>query len=300
MSFKDYYNILGLKTNKVTIDEIKIAYREQAKKYHPDMHIEDNFSEDKFKDINEAYRVLSDEKQRKRYDRNWTTYTERKKKIEGSKVEEKKTFKEKLLGILFGINISKKPEKVINKKEPKDGENIDTEVQVSIFEAFNGTSKKLKLLTVDGKTRTFNLNIQAGIQNGDKIRFVGQGKSGKNGGKNGDLLVKVVIKDTADFKLNGADIYKEVNILPWQAALGTKLKIQSIDGEVILLIPRGTQSGECFTIKEKGYKYGRGKRGNFHIITKIVVPKKLTQQEEELYKELKNANIQEKIYKNLG
>ncbi len=295
MSFKDYYNILGLKTNKVTIDEIKVAYREQAKKYHPDMHMEDNFSEDKFKDINEAYRVLSDAKQRKRYDRNWTTYTERKKKIEGSKFEEKKTFKERLLGILFGINISKKPEKII-KKQPKVGENIDTEVDINIIEAFNGTSKKLKLLTVDGKTRTFNLNIPAGIQNGDKIRFVGQGKVGKNGGKNGDLLVKVVINDTKDFKLNGTDIYKEINILPWQAALGTKLKIQLIDGEVTLVIPKGTQSGECFTIQEKGYKYGRGQRGNFYIITKIIVPKKLTQEEEEIYKKLKEIQyIQKKV-----
>lgn len=250
------------------------------------MHIGDNFSEDKFKDINEAYKVLSDTKSRKRYDRNWHTYTQRKKKIESNQKEEKKTLKDRLLEMFFGITTTKTKQKN-NKKLPLNGENIDTDVEVSILEAFFGTSKKLKLLTIDGKTRTFNLNIPAGIQNRDKIRFVGQGKLGKNGGKNGDLLVKVVIKDTKDFKLNGTDIYKEIEIKPWQAALGTKLKIESIDGEVTLLIPKGTQSGDKFTIKGKGYKYGRAERGNFQLITKIIVPKKMSKQEEEIYEKLK-------------
>ena len=290
MSFKDYYKLLGLKTNKVSIDEIKIAYREQAKKYHPDMNIGDSYSEEKFKEINEAYKVLSDSKARKKYDRSWYIYTERKKKIEDRESEEKKTFKEKLLSILFGINpIKKKEEKV--KKAPIKGENIETEVEVSIVEAFNGAKKKLKLLAVDGKTRTFSLDIPAGIQNNDKIRFVGQGKPGKNGGKNGDLLVKIFIKDTKEFKLNGADIYKELSITPWEAALGTKTTIQSIDGNISLIIPRGTQSGEKFVIKDKGYKLGRGMRGNFYVIIRIVVPKTLTKQEEELYIKLKNLQI---------
>lgn len=294
MSFKDYYKLLGLKTNKVSIDEIKIAYREQAKKYHPDMNIGDSYSEEKFKEINEAYKVLSDSKARKKYDRSWYIYTERKKKIEDRESEEKKTFKEKLLSILFGINpIKKKEEKV--KKATIKGENIETEVEVSIVEAFNGTKKKLKLLAVDGKTRTFSLDIPAGIQNNDKIRFVGQGKPGKNGGKNGDLLVKIFIKDTKEFKLNGADIYKELSITPWEAALGTKTTIQSIDGNISLIIPRGTQSGEKFVIKDKGYKLGRGMRGNFYVIIRIVVPKTLTKQEEELY--IKLRNLQTKVSK---
>lgn len=151
------------------------------------------------------------------------------------------------------------------------------------------------MLAVDGKTRTFSLDIPAGIQNNDKIRFVGQGKPGKNGGKNGDLLVKIFIKDTKEFKLNGADIYKELSITPWEAALGTKTTIQSIDGNISLIIPKGTQSGEKFVIKDKGYKLGRGMRGNFYVIIKIVVPKTLTKQEEELYIKLKN--LQTKVSK---
>lgn len=292
MSFKDYYNILGLSSNKVTIDEIKLAYREQAKKYHPDMHVGDNSSEEKFKEINEAYKILSDPKSRKRYDRNWFIYTERKKRLQNKDREVKKSFKEKIIDILFGMTTSK-AQTAKKSKEPINGENIETELEVSVLEAFNGTSKKLKLLAVDGKTKTFNLNIPAGIQDGDKIRFVGQGKSGKNNGDRGDLLVKVKITDTKDFKLVGADIYKEISITPWQAALGTKLNIEAIDGEITLVIPKGTESGERFTIKGKGYKFGRGNRGNFYIITKIVVPKKLTEKQLKVYNELKE--IDEKI-----
>ena len=292
MSFKDYYNILGLSSNKVTIDEIKLAYREQAKKYHPDMHAGDSVLEEKFKEINEAYRILSDPKSRKRYDRNWFIYTERKKRLQNKDREVKKSFKEKIIDILFGMTIPR-AQTAKRSKEPINGENIETEVEVNVLEAFNGTSKKLKLLAVDGKTKTFNLNIPAGIQDGDKIRFIGQGKPGKNNGDRGDLLVKVKITDTKEFKLVGADIYTEISISPWQAALGTKLNLQSIDGEISLVVPKGTESGERFSIKGKGYKFGRGNRGNFYIITKIVVPKKLTEKQLELYNELKE--IDEKI-----
>ena len=292
MSFKDYYNILGLSSNKVTIDEIKLAYREQAKKYHPDMHVGDNSLEEKFKEINEAYKILSDPKSRKRYDRNWFIYTERKKRLQNKDREVKKSFKEKIIDILFGMTAPKE-QTTKRSKEPINGENIETEVEVSVLEAFYGTSKKLKLLAVDGKTKTFNLNIPAGIQAGDKIRFIGQGKPGKNNGDRGDLLVKVKITDTKDFKLVGADIYREISITPWQAALGTKLNIEAIDGEITLVIPKGTESGERFIIKDKGYKFGRGNRGNFYIITKIVVPKNLTEKQLKVYKELKE--IDEKI-----
>lgn len=295
MSFKDYYNVLGLNSNKVTLDEIKLAYREKAKLYHPDMHIGDNSSEEKFKEINEAYKTLSDVKARKRYDRSWYIYTERKKKLQSKDREVKKTFKEKIIDILFGMTTSKNV-KVKDRKQPITGENIETEVEINVLEAFNGTSKKLKLLTVDGKTKTFNLNIPAGVQNGDKIRFVGQGKYGKNNGERGDLLVKVKIANTKMFKLNGADIYSEIELTPWQAVLGTKINIQAIDGEISLVIPKGTESGEKFTIKEKGYKFGRGHRGNFYVITKIVVPKKLNEKQESLYNELKKIDEKANSY----
>ncbi len=286
MSFKDYYKILGLNSNKVSIDEIKVAYREKAKKYHPDINSGNNDYEELFKEINEAYKVLSDAKSRRKYDRSWFIYSERKRRLQQKDRDEKKTFKEKLMDILFGGSIIKKQE-VKKAKEPVNGENIETEVEVNVVQAFNGTSKKLKLLAVDGKTKTFNLNVPAGIQDGDKIRFVGEGKPGKNNGTRGDLLVRVKIKNTKEFSLNGVDIYKEINLAPWEAALGNKVKVQAIDEEISLVIPKGTESGDKFTIKGKGYKFGRGQRGNFYIVARIVVPKKLSEEQEKLYEKLK-------------
>ena len=125
MSFKDYYNVLGLNSNKVTLDEIKFAYREQAKKYHPDMHAGDSVLEEKFKEINEAYRILSDPKSRKRYDRNWFIYTERKKRLQNKDREVKKSFKEKIIDILFGMTIPR-AQTAKRSKEPINGENIES------------------------------------------------------------------------------------------------------------------------------------------------------------------------------
>ena len=132
MVFKDYYKVLGFDTNKVTIDEIKNAYREMAKKYHPDRNVGDSSSEEIFKEINEAYKVLSTPKIRRKYDFNWNRYFG-KKKTETHK--EKRTFKEILFNIFFGNIIKTSPEKKKN-QEPVYGENINTRINVSLQEAY--------------------------------------------------------------------------------------------------------------------------------------------------------------------
>jgi len=172
MIFKDYYKILGFNTNKVSLDDIKNAYREMAKKYHPDMNIGNNASEEIFKDVNEAYRLLSNDKQRRKYDFTWNRYVGNKKKK--SQTYEKKSFIERLLEILFGENF--RSNKVVKTTEPEYGEDVDTEIEISIKEAFFGVNKKVKLRTVNGKETSFSIKVPAGIQNNDKIRIVGQGK----------------------------------------------------------------------------------------------------------------------------
>ena len=179
MVFKDYYKVLGFDTNKVTIDEIKNAYREMAKKYHPDRNVGDSSSEEIFKEINEAYKVLSTPKIRRKYDFNWNRYFG-KKKTETHK--EKRTFKEILFNIFFGNIIKTSPEKKKN-QEPVYGENINTRINVSLQEAYYGCYKKLKLLDVNGRERTFTFKVPAGDQNHDRIRIPSQGKRGKNGRK---------------------------------------------------------------------------------------------------------------------
>lgn len=161
MIFKDYYKILGLENNKVNIDEIKVAFREQAKRYHPDVNA-NRFSEERFKDINEAYRILSDNNAKRKYDRVW--YSHVGKKIDRQKDRQEREAKTDFLGVLFG-NFSNKPKEEIKaKKIPIKGENIETEIDVTIEEAYYGLEKKISLRTVDGKLKTFTVKIPAGIR----------------------------------------------------------------------------------------------------------------------------------------
>lgn len=175
MIFKDYYKILGLENNKANVNEIKIAFREQAKKYHPDVN-EGKYSEERFKDINEAYRVLSDSTAKRKYDRVW--YSNVGRKIERQKDKEAREKKTDFLGILFGNNMPSNREEIKNnKKIPVKGENIETEIDLSIEEGYYGLNKKISLKTIEGKAKTFNIRIPAGIRNGEKIRLLGQRKA---------------------------------------------------------------------------------------------------------------------------
>lgn len=175
MIFKDYYKILGLENNKVNINEIKIAFREQAKKYHPDVN-NSTFSEERFKDINEAYRILSGSSSKRKYDRIW--YSHVGKKIEKQKDKEERENKTDFLGVLFGNASEIRKENIQAKKKiPVKGENIETEIEISIEEAYYGLDKKISLRTTEGKMKTFSVKIPAGIRNGEKIRLLGQRKT---------------------------------------------------------------------------------------------------------------------------
>lgn len=292
MIFKDYYKILGLENNKVNASEIKSAYREQAKKYHPDINSESSFSEERFKDINEAYKVLSDTNARRKYDRMWNSRIGYKKKNEESKREEGSLFSN-FFNMFFGSLNNENDGKTENKrksKTPKKGENIETEVEVSIEEAFYGAEKTFSLRTLNGKMKTFTVKIPVGIRNGEKIRLLGQGKKGENGGSNGDLFIKVKIKDDKKFALRGVELYTDLLLSPWEAALGTKANIQTIDDTVSLYVPQGIQSGEKVRIPGKGYIDGKGGRGDLVAEVKVMVPRNLKDEEKELFQKLANIS----------
>ena len=284
MVFKDYYKILGLETNRVSAAEIKTAYREQAKKYHPDVNVSSAANEDRIKDINEAYRVLSTTASKRKYDRMWNKYVGRK----SATYEESKRGKDSLVSDFFTMffgNLMEDGEK-INKKSAQRGENVDTEVSISIEEAFRGTKKTIGLRTVDGTTKKLGIEIPGGIQNNEKVRLIGHGKPGKNGGKNGDLLVRIKIKDDKNFKLEGYNLRKNLYLTPWEAALSTKVTVHGINEDVQVFIPAGIESGEEINIENKGYKDGFGGRGKLILETRIMIPKELTEAEKNLFMEL--------------
>ncbi len=138
--------------------------------------------------------------------------------------------------------------------------------------------------------KTFSVKIPEGIRNGEKIRLLGQGKKGSNGGKNGDMFIKINIQNNNKFKLEGYDILTDLYLAPWEAALGKRVNIDSIDDTVSLYVPPGIQSGEIVKIPQKGYKDGRGGRGDLIAEVKTVVPKKLSEDEKELFEKLKNIS----------
>ena len=280
MIFKDYYKILGLDDNNVTQEEIKTAYREKAKKYHPDINSENSFSEDRFKDINEAYRVLSIPNSRRKYDRMWNSNVGKKRKFQESEREEGSIFSN-FFKMFFGEQLNSDQEKIKdkNKKVAVKGENIETEIDVSIEEAYYGLEKKISLRTQNGKMKSFTVKIPAGIRNAEKIRLVGQGKKGQNGGKNGDLLIRINIKDDTKFSLKGIDLYTDLKIAPWEAVLGTKVSVNTIGETIFLHIPQGIESGEKIKIPDKGYKDGNGGRGQLIAEVKIMIPKTPTEEE---------------------
>ena len=277
MVFKDYYKILSLETNRVSSEQIKNAYRAAAKKYHPDVNVEDRLSEEKIKDINEAYKILSNTSTKRKYDRIWVSNVGKKKYQEASR--SKGSIFSDFSYMFFGNSQNEKKEnenkkiKSKNKGEQIKGENIETSIDVEIEEVFYGLDKKISLRTIDGKIKIFTVSIPAGIRNGEKIRLLGQGKEGKNGGKNGDLF----IKDNKKFKLKGNDIYTDLYLTPWEAALGTRTQVNSIDDSTQIYIPEGIQTGELLKIPGKGYKDGKGGRGDLVANIKIEYVKLLNE-----------------------
>lgn len=282
MVFKNYYKILGLETSRVSIDEVKIAYRSAAKKYHPDLNVGDNLAEEKIKDINEAYKILSVPASKRKYDRVWNSHFLKTQKAFSGKGE-----KGAILNMFLGnIDDGIKKEDKKDKKNAVRGENIETQISASIYDAFYGLDKKISFKTVDGKSKTISVKIPEGIRQGEKIRLIGQGKPGKNGGRNGDLYIKIDIKDDKKFKLQGCDIYTDLLLTPWEAALGTRTSIESIDAETKVYVPQGIQTGEKIRIPAKGYKDGKGTRGDLVAEVKVMVPKQLTNSEKVIYEKL--------------
>lgn len=292
MVFKDYYKILGLEDSKVTIQEIKVAFREQAKKHHPDINRKNPNAEERFKDINEAYKILSEDKTKRKYDRIWNAKVGRKKRATEADREEGKrptgSPVNEFMNMFFGTSTRTTEKK--KSVEPERGEDIETEINVKLEDAYYGLEKKISLRNVKGKMTTFTVKVPAGIRNGEKIRLVGQGKEGTKGGKNGDLFIKINIQKHDKFKLEGCDLVTDLYLTPWEAALGKEVNLNTMEENIMIKVPAGIQSGERIKIEDKGYKDGQGGRGNLIAEVKTVVPKQLTDKELELFKKLEEVS----------
>lgn len=285
MKYKNYYKILELKSDRVSDEEIKNAYRRLAKKYHPDINPGDEVASEKFKLVNEAYQVLGNEVSKKKYDRIHNIYRV-KDTIEDTKEKINFDGMSDMIGMVFGKKEQSNFENE-NKSIPITGEDLESKIDITLEEAFFGTEKKLAFRTVTGDIKNISVKIPKGIRTGEKVRLAKQGKPGKNGGEPGDLYIKIEIMKNDFFEVKGFDLCMNLKLSPWEAALGTEVKIENIDSSILVNVPAGTESGEILRIANSGFwntsTYGRG---DLLLNIQIMVPKELTDTEKLLFEKL--------------
>lgn len=296
MAFIDYYKILGI-DKKASKGEIKKAYRKLARKYHPDLNPNDKEAELKFKQVNEANEVLSNDENRKKYDKygeNWQhgeAYEEAQKQQRQSQQQRQYTDYSTFEGFgdgdhsaffesMFGGGFSGRSRGGNVKFR---GQDFNAQLQLDLRDVY--TSQK-RILTVNGKN--IRLTIPAGVSNGQIIKINGKGGEGINGGPNGDLYIEFNIVNTTDFKRDGSSLYKTVNLSLYDAILGGEVTIDTFDGKAKLNVKPLTQNGTKVKLKGKGFPIYKkdGEFGDLYITYKVELPKKLTEREKELFEEL--------------
>ena len=232
--------------------------------------------------------MLSDSTAKRKYDRMWTNNVAKKNKRKLEKGSNGDTVFTEFFNMFFGnINDDDKKQKKDNThKKTVRGDDIETSIDTEIEEGFYGLNKTISIRTANGSVKNIEVTIPEGIKSGEKIRLIGQGKEGLDGGKNGDMYIKINIKDNKKFKLKGNDLYTELFLTPWEAALGTRVELESIDDSSQVYIPEGIQSGEVIRIPGQGYKNGYGERGDLVAEVKVMVPKKLSSEEKKLFEKM--------------
>lgn len=293
MEYKDYYKILGVERDASEAD-IKKAYRRLARKYHPDVSKEKD-AEQRFKEIGEAYEVLKDSQKRQSYDQlgaNWQAGQEfrpppgwEQAGFGGfgghaggfNRASGFSDFFESLFGAGFAQSAGGQ------QAFRQSGQDQSAAIDVSIAEAFHGASKTIRL----SNGKSLQVKIPQGITSGKKIRLSGQGSPGVNGGVSGDLYLEVNVVNDAIYELQGKDIYHDVRITPWEAALGEKIPVTTLGGQVEIKIPAGSQSGRKMRLSGKGLP-GRP-AGDFYVRLNIFAPPANTEEEKNLYQQMKNT-----------
>lgn len=307
MKYRDYYEILGVSEN-ATSSDIKRAYKKLAKKYHPDLNQGDKSAEEKFKEINEAYEVLGDEGKRKKYDTFGQSYDFQNgadfdpsqygfgnggyQYYSTSNASDFSDFfnmffgghdGSRVSGFDLGSMFSNRRNKSVK------GDDIESEIEINLLEAYEGTNKTISI-NVLGETKTISVKIPAGILPGKKIKIREQGGRGSRGGRNGDLLLKIKLRDEKGLKLEGLDLIKELPLSPWEAALGSDIVVKGLKDKVRIKVPEGIQSDEKIKLRGLGYRDMNGNKGDMYVRIKIVNPSYLTDEERKLYQRLKEIS----------
>ncbi len=301
MDYKDYYSVLGI-SKTATKAEIKKAYRNLAKKYHPDKTNGNSVLEEKFKEISEAYEVLSHDENRKKYDElgaNWKNqqqaggsggfdYSQYYANTGGqgghqSFEGDPEMFSE-FFNNIFGGGYSRSGGR---RQTARKGQNYMAEMDMTLEEAYHGGTR---ILNVNGKK--LRIKTKPGTKDSQKIKLSDKGSPGLNGGSPGDLYITISIHPNPDFKRKGDNLYADLPLDLYTSVLGGKVEIPTLNGNVHMTIPKGTQGGKILRLKGKGMPvYGSTSNfGDLYVKTSILVPTNLTDEEEKLFVKLKDLS----------
>lgn len=305
----EYYSVLGVSKNALA-DEIKKAYRKLARKYHPDFNKDDKKAEDKFKEVSEAYAVLSNPEARQKYDQfghaggpgfegfDFSGFDFG--NMSGNFSGGGRTYSGggfdlgDIFGSLFGGSRGSRPKSsrfsgFDNEAQAPKGQSIKYMMQIDFLQAALGTTSKITL-SGGNSQKTITVKIPAGIDNGQTIRLKEKGQPSPYGGPPGDLLIEMKVKPHPEFSRNGNDIEITKKISFATAALGGTTKVPTLDGKSVkITVPSGTQGGQILRIKGKGINKANGKGGDILCKIQIAIPKGLDDKSKELIKKLEKA-----------
>jgi curved DNA-binding protein len=310
MAFIDYYKILGLDKN-ATAEDVKKAYRKLARKYHPDLNPNDAEANKTFQQVNEANEVLSDPEKRKKYDaygENWKhadAYEQAKQSrgqhsYSGGFGGEQPygggegfsgAFNEEGFSDFFESMFGRGGAKGRSSSIKYKGQDYNAELHLSLRDA---STTHQQTLTVNGKN--VRITIPAGVENSQKIRLKGYGGEGVNGGPNGDLYISFIIGEDPVFRRHGNDLYITCFLDLYTAVLGGDVMIETMNGKVKLKVKAGTQNGTKARLKGKGFPVYKkdGEMGDLIVTYHVQIPTELTEQQQELFRQLASTNAQNK------
>lgn len=317
VEFKDYYATLGL-SREASEDDIKKAFRKLARKYHPDVAEDKQTAEAKFKEINEAYEVLSDPDKRKKYDTlgaDWNSDQsgfqpppQQARGGDGGGTHEQEfhfggtgfsDFFEQYFsgGTRYGFPHEEgggfSQAHTQGTPRPRRGSDVEGDILVTLSEAMHGTIRPISMQTVNRQTgqvetQEFQVRIPPGATDGRRIRVPGHGEPGHGGAPAGDLFLRIRHATHPDFSSREADIYHELDIAPWEAVLGAEVVVPTLDGSIKLKIPAGAENGQKLRARSRGLPKGKtGERGDFYVVLNVQLPTSLSDEERALWEKLR-------------
>ena len=297
MDYKDYYAVLGVGKG-ATPEEIRSAFRKKAREHHPDVAKDKTKGAEMFKEVNEAYEVLSDPAKRAKYDQMgrqgpgggfaWPGGMPRGEG--GPDMEEVhfggtgfSDFFESMFGGMGGVEGMRGAG---GRRMARRGSDVEGDLMVTLEEALHGSNREVTLQRGGGKVETYRVKVPAGVREGQRIRLAGRGEAGVRGGEAGDLYLRVRMARHPDLRVEGVDLVTDLEVAPWEAVLGGSVPVRTLEGEVVLKIPAGSVGGKKLRLRGQGLPREDGGRGDLYAILQVQVPEEVGAGERKIWEEM--------------